>query len=874
MLNNDTTTIHPPDVTIPVKKKRGRKPGSTKSAIAAASAAATAATAATLTATAMTVSKTTRTKTVRTTKPKTAAKSAKITKITKNIKSVTNKNDVHSNDRDIDTVMAAKMLDQLRNSNTTTVNSNSTTLLDKFASHPIISNSINYIFEKTLSTSANYLQEDSSNSTSKENDSIDPLTTSSTNNLNNITPTNELKFQNLNSNSNSHLNSSSSTSPPLPLLNNTPSKNSTTIEPSTLSSSISSTSFSLSTPSSSVSPSSNQIDLRSISPVQSQSQTQLPPLRNVLSDLPLTQDTKILNSDNFTTTTNSRSTSISPTLPNIEIRKRSIEDPIASRNKLIGLNNQDNQQLQQQQQTSFDQIQLQQQLTTKLNYLSYLKKPNNNSNLLRHQANLSSYASTQRTLQDLKDLNMINFSIESRKKLTMLINFLKLGNRQLSDRIENLIHSVENERSKNLKTVKNSDSSDSDKDESNDHPSSSSSSSSFLNKIKENQSASNSSTQELKDDIIITVKKIVNVVSKVSANSLPEPARSRVREALLKLPSNWAFAIKESNDIISHNVPRTENSGNENDDTIDSDSDLDSDDDNSDNTDDSEDSDSDENSDNDKFEDSKEYLSCPPSPKQKRTPNPNNNQFVDTGSPLITTTTITTSNTANNTSYPSALPSIKQTDNNNSKNNNINSNIRKRKSISEQLLSNLIKYSSMSKKRREEKKKRKLELSRIDTIVVQSNSNSPSANISINNSGCGIVKKKHKKRNWLRHTIKKQLLYDPNGKILIVAQESLDMINKVIKFCNDSLDKAETWNLHKQNQQTHQLVNKLETINKYLIPNEGTGNSNSTNAPNLNSSHSNLNTTTTTTTTILNNNNSLTNSQTLNKDSNLNTDKE
>ncbi|GMG28042.1 unnamed protein product [[Candida] boidinii] len=279
----------------------------------------------------------------------------------------------------------------------------------------------------------------------------------------------------------------------------------------------------------------------------------------------------------------------------------------------------------------------------------------------------------------------------------MLINFLKLGNRQLSDRIENLIHSVENERSKNLKIVKNSESSDSDKDESNDHPSSSSSSSSsFSNKIKENQSLSNSSTQELKDDIIITVKKIVNVVSKVSANSLPEPARSRVREALLKLPSNWAFAIKESNDIVSHNVPRTKNSGNENDDTIDSDSDLDSDDDNSDNTDDSEDSDSDENSDNDKFEDPKEYLSCPPSPKQKRTPNPNNNQFVDTGSPLITTTTITTSNTANNTSYPSALPSIKQTDNNNSKNNNINSNIRKRKSISEQLLSNLIKYSSIS----------------------------------------------------------------------------------------------------------------------------------------------------------------------------------
>ncbi|OWB75293.1 hypothetical protein B5S31_g5172 [[Candida] boidinii] len=885
MLNNDTTATEIPttDIPIPVKKKRGRKPGSTKLAISKSAT------------TVSTVSKTAKPKTIRTSKPKFAntTNSKKIIKsstITNKIDLISNSNS-DSNDRDIDTVMAAKMLDQLRNGNSNNNNTNnSTTLLDKFASHPIISNSINYIFEKTLSTSANYLHEDSSNSTIKENDSIDPLSKSSPNNITSITKKkNELNFQNLNSNTT--INTSSSSSPsilPLPPLNNTSSK---IIEPSTLSSSISSSSLSLSTPSSSSSPSSNQIDIRSSSPIQPQSQTQLPPLRNVLSNLPLNKDTNnIINNDNFTTATNnnSRSNSISPTLPNIEIKKRPIEDAInyPSRNKLIKLNNQDNNE---QQQNSFDQIQLQQQLTTKLNYLSYLKKPNNNSNLLRHQANLSSYASTQRTLQDLKDLNMINFSIESRKKLTMLINFLKLGNRQLSDRIENLIHSVENERNKNLKIVKNSDSSDSDKDESNNNsPSSSSSYSSLLNKFKENESSANSSssTQELKDDIIITVKKIVNVVSKVSANSLPEPARSRVREALLKLPSNWAFAIKESNDIVSHNVSRTKNSENGNDDTIDSDSDLDSDDDdddNSDNSSDSEDSDSDDNSDNDKFEDSKEYLSCPPSPKQKRTPNPNNNQFTDTVSPLTTAATttttnfITTSNSSNNNPYPSTPLSINNSKqlNNNNTTTTTNNNIRKRKSISEQLLSNLIKYSSMSKKRREEKRKKKLELSRIDTIVVQSNSNSTSNSNSINNSGSGIIKKKHKKRNWLRHTIKKQLLYDPNGKILIVAQESLDMINKVIKFCNDSLDKAETWNLNKQNQQTHQLVNKLETINKYLIPNETNGNTNTTNSPNVTSPSSNLNptttTTTTTNTTIPNNNNPSTNSQTLKKD--FNTDK-
>ncbi|GMF01544.1 unnamed protein product [[Candida] boidinii] len=273
MLNNDTTATEIPttDIPIPVKKKRGRKPGSTKLAISKSAT------------TVSTVSKTAKPKTIRTSKPKFAntTNSKKIIKsstITNKIDLISNSNS-DSNDRDIDTVMAAKMLDQLRNGNSNNNNTNnSTTLLDKFASHPIISNSINYIFEKTLSTSANYLHEDSSNSTIKENDSIDPLSKSSPNNITSITKKkNELNFQNLNSNTT--INSSSSSSPsilPLPPLNSTSSK---IIEPSTLSSSISSSSLSLSSPSSSSSPSSNQIDIRSSSPIQPQSQTQLPPLQ-------------------------------------------------------------------------------------------------------------------------------------------------------------------------------------------------------------------------------------------------------------------------------------------------------------------------------------------------------------------------------------------------------------------------------------------------------------------------------------------------------------------------------------------------------------------------------------------------------------------
>ncbi|KAH3662450.1 hypothetical protein OGAPHI_005702 [Ogataea philodendri] len=71
--------------------------------------------------------------------------------------------------------------------------------------------------------------------------------------------------------------------------------------------------------------------------------------------------------------------------------------------------------------------------------------------------------------------------------------------------------------------------------------------------------------------------------------------------------------------------------------------------------------------------------------------------------------------------------------------------------------------------------------------------------------------------NWFKKSIRDQILNDHNGKVLILAQESLDMINKIIRFCNDNLDKAETWNLSKQSQQAAHLISKLKNIT-YVTP--------------------------------------------------------
>lgn len=342
------------------------------------------------------------------------------------------------------------------------------------------------------------------------------------------------------------------------------------------------------------------------------------------------------------------------------------------------------------------------------------KRKSGNQNL-RQQVAISSAVSAQKSLQDLKYLSGLNLNIESRKRLTMLIHFLKLGNSQLSERIDNLIQSVDAKRQR--LAVKSAN----------------------LGEGRSN-SEPDINIQQIKSDIVTTVKKIVNVVSKVSAQSLSEPARSNVREALLKLPTNWATMLNNES-VFSVG--------------IDDESDFRNEDDYEDEEDDDEDEEEEEEEEIeeevDDDEDDGEYEEAQESRISSLSPT----SMPDTASKTkVSVENIPTMTVNNQTIFQ-----------------------RKRKpSVSRRLLTSLLRYRKTK--------------------------------------GDGLEQNTLKVKKWFREKIKDQIMHDSSGKVLILAQESLDMVNKIIKFCNESLDKAEHWNNDRQHQHQIELQQRLQQINR------------------------------------------------------------
>lgn len=292
---------------------------------------------------------------------------------------------------------------------------------------------------------------------------------------------------------------------------------------------------------------------------------------------------------------------------------------------------------------------------------------------LRQQATLqSAVENTQKSLQNIKDLSALNINIESRKKLTMLIKFLKLGNNQLSERIERLIDNVDKHRSK-------------------------------LEPTKSQPNDINAITS----DIILTIKKVVNVVSKVPAQSFSESARNKIREALLKLPTN--LSNNELHFLTGDDLTSIVSSSSSSEDEEEDEGDQDKEEVN------------DEGSNSD-YEDSKESLD--------------------------------------------PIPTIRVT------NKRLFQKIR-RPSITRRLLNSILEYRQVKK-----------------------------------------GKSQLKMKKWFREKIKDQVMNDSNGKVLILAQESLDMINKIIRTCSESLDRAENWNIERQLTHQKELSNKLMDIEK------------------------------------------------------------
>ncbi|SCV01200.1 LAME_0G14708g1_1 [Lachancea meyersii CBS 8951] len=179
----------------------------------------------------------------------------------------------------------------------------------------------------------------------------------------------------------------------------------------------------------------------------------------------------------------------------------------------------------------------------------------------------------------------LNMSIESKKRLVTCLHLLKLANYQLSNRVsflQDLVHKEQqlrggrirenigrrikvrgekrpddadiaakdrdngerkenDEYDENEKGESNGDEDepeDEDEDECEDG-----------DKDRYYDASDNLHEQSdaVKMEIVGTVKKVYSLVSKFTGNSLPEPARTQVRESLLKLPSNWTSSMNSEN---------------------------------------------------------------------------------------------------------------------------------------------------------------------------------------------------------------------------------------------------------------------------------------------------------------------------------------
>ncbi|KAL6947073.1 hypothetical protein ACO0QE_001940 [Hanseniaspora vineae] len=153
----------------------------------------------------------------------------------------------------------------------------------------------------------------------------------------------------------------------------------------------------------------------------------------------------------------------------------------------------------------------------------------------------------RRISQALKS-HKLNLSIESKKKLFTCLHLLKLANRQLSNKVTGLQILVQNE--ENLRSGRNTSEANVSGVNANALTSGASApSTSSLSTMSPSTSA--------KNEIVGTVKKVYTLISKYTGNSLPEPARSKVRESLLKLPTKLQTYM--SNDIEDDDIEEDDN---------------------------------------------------------------------------------------------------------------------------------------------------------------------------------------------------------------------------------------------------------------------------------------------------------------------------
>ncbi|CAI4457379.1 BDN_1c_G0023450.mRNA.1.CDS.1 [Saccharomyces cerevisiae] len=157
------------------------------------------------------------------------------------------------------------------------------------------------------------------------------------------------------------------------------------------------------------------------------------------------------------------------------------------------------------------------------------------------QADKMPASESSTTPLNILDRYKLNMSIESKKRLVTCLHLLKLANKQLSDKISCLQDLVEKEQvhplhkqDGNARTTTGAGEDETSSDEDDDDEE-------FFD-ASEQVNASEQSIV-VKMEVVGTVKKVYSLISKFTANSLPEPARSQVRESLLNLPTNWFDSV-------------------------------------------------------------------------------------------------------------------------------------------------------------------------------------------------------------------------------------------------------------------------------------------------------------------------------------------
>lgn len=129
----------------------------------------------------------------------------------------------------------------------------------------------------------------------------------------------------------------------------------------------------------------------------------------------------------------------------------------------------------------------------------------------------------------------LNMSIGSKKRLITCLHLLKLANKQLTQKVSYLQEQVERERT-NAKVggrEPNNHIVDDEEDEDEEE---------YFDAA---ESVDDKSTV-INMEVVGTVKKVYSLISKFAGNSLPEPARTQVRQTLLNLPTNWSVSVNNS----------------------------------------------------------------------------------------------------------------------------------------------------------------------------------------------------------------------------------------------------------------------------------------------------------------------------------------